>query len=202
MKLASLSILTTLLFSAMLLFSRCDQNKPVSQVKKDKTPAITFNGYESKEKWGEHLVIVGACHDCHTPKKMTAMGPVLDSSSLLSGHIAGSPEPEVNKKEIQSKGLAVTSDLTTWIGPWGTSYTANLTSDATGIGNWKEEQFMLALREGKYKGLAGSRTLLPPMPWEMYRHFTDDEIKAIFAYLKSTKAVKNIVPPPVPPVAK
>ena len=67
-------------------------------------------------------------------------------------------------------------------------------------GNWKEEQFILAIREGKFKGLAGGRSLLPPMPWDMYRHFTDDELKAIFAYLKSTAPINNVVPAPLPPV--
>jgi hypothetical protein len=61
---------------------------------------------------------------------------------------------------------------------------------------------MLAIREGKSKGLANARNLLPPMPWQMYRNFTDDELKAIFAYLKTTKPVKNLVPPPLPPVSK
>ena len=160
-----------------------------------------FHGFESQAKWGEHLVTVGGCHDCHTPKKMTVMGPEIDSSLLLAGHIAGSPEPVVNKKELEEKGLVLTGDLTTWIGPWGTSYTANLTSDATGTGNWTEQQFMLALREGKFKGLTNARNLLPPMPWQMYRNFTDDEIRAIFAYLKTTKPVKNVVPPPLPPAS-
>jgi hypothetical protein len=78
---------------------------------------------------------------------------------------------------------------------------ANLTPDATGIGNWKEEQFIYALRNGKMKGLAGSRPMLPPMPWQMYRNMTDDELKAIFAYLKTTKPIRNIVPQPTPPVS-
>jgi hypothetical protein len=38
------------------------------------------------------------------------------------------------------------------------------------------------------------------MPWQMYRNFTDDEIKAIFAFLKTTKPIRNIVPGPTPPV--
>jgi hypothetical protein len=67
---------------------------------------------------------------------------------------------------------------------------------------WKEEQFMRALREGKFKGLSGNRSLLPPMPWQIYRIMTDDEIKAIFTYLKTTKLIKNVVPPPMPPAAK
>jgi hypothetical protein len=102
---------------------------------------------------------------------MTDHGPVLDSSLLLSGHPAQLPAPDVNRKEMESKGLAVTGDLTAWVGPWGVSFAANLTPDATGTGNWKEEQFMYAIREGKYKGLAGSRSLLPPMPWDMYQAY-------------------------------
>jgi hypothetical protein len=181
---------------AVFLLVRCTQTDTPIAVQEN------FNGFESQVKWGEHLVTVSACHDCHSPKKMTAMGPEIDSSSLLSGHIAGSPDWVVNKKEVQEKGLVVTSDLTTWVGPWGTSYTANLTSDETGIGNWSEEQFKMALRQGKFKGLAGSRDLLPPMPWQMYKHFTDEEIKAIFAYLKTTRPIENLVPPPLPPADK
>jgi len=193
-KLLALSIIV--LAAIFLLIQRNDAKTESTVVAKK------FNGFESQAKWGEHLVTVGGCHDCHSPKKMTARGPEIDSSLLLAGHIAGSPEPVADKKELQAKGLVLTSDLTTWIGPWGTSYTANLTSDATGTGNWKEQQFMLAIREGKSKGLANARNLLPPMPWQMYRNFTDDELKAIFAYLKATKPVKNLVPPPLPPVSK
>jgi len=192
-KLLALSIIV--LAAIFLLIQRNDAKTETTIATKK------FNGFESQAKWGEHLVTVGGCHDCHSPKKMTARGPEIDSSLLLAGHIAGSPEPVANKKEIQAKGLVLTSDLTTWIGPWGTSYTANLTSDATGIGNWTEQRFMLAIREGKSKGLANARDLLPPMPWQMYRNFTDDELKAIFAYLKTTKPVKNVVPPPLPPAS-
>jgi hypothetical protein len=57
----------------------------------------------------------------------------------------------------------------------------------------------MALREGKYKGMASSRSLLPPMPWEMFKHMSDYEIKAIFAYLKTIKPIANTVPAPLPP---
>jgi len=134
-------------------------------------------------------------------QKMTDHGPEIDSTILLSGHPAQLPPPDANRKDLESKGLILTSDLTAWVGPWGISYTANLTSDASGIGNWKEEQFLYAIKEGKLKGLAGSRTLLPPMPWQMYKHMTDDELKAIFAYLKTTKPINNVLPQPVPPVS-
>jgi hypothetical protein len=187
--------------AAMFLLTQCENaesEKPETLV----AAKTDYNGFPTIEKWGENLVTVSACHDCHSPKIMTPMGPEIDSSRLLAGHIAGSPEPEFNKKEAQAKGLVVTSDLTTWVGPWGTSYTANLTSDATGIGNWTEEQFFRAIREGKFKGLPNSRSLLPPMPWQMYRNYSDEELRAIFAYLKSTKPVKNVVPAPLPPAAK
>lgn len=165
------------------------------------TKKSDFGGFESQVKWGEHLVTIGGCNDCHTPKKMTPQGPVPDESLLLSGHSAQMPKIEIDRKEIESKGLAVTQDLTEWIGPWGVSYSANLTPDETGIGNWQESNFITAVREGKYKGMKNARTLLPPMPWEMFKSMSDDEIKAIFAYLKSIKPVKNLVPAVLPPVS-
>jgi hypothetical protein len=88
-------------------------------------------------------------------------------------------------------------DLTSAVGPWGQSFASNLTPDGTGIGNWKEEQFIKAIREGKYKGLDNTRPLLPPMPWVAYKNLTDDDLKSIFAYLKSLPPVKNAVPAPI-----
>ena len=164
----------------------------------NKTPE--FGGYPSNIEWGEHLVTIAGCHDCHSPKIMTAQGPMIDSSKLLSGHPADMSDIDVNRKEVQSKGLFLSNDLTSWVGPWGISYTANLTSDSTGIGAWTEAQFMYAIRNGKLKGLPNGRPLLPPMPWDMIRHMTDDELKAVFAFLQSTKPIKNVVPPPKPPV--
>ncbi len=127
------------------------------------------------------------------------MGPELDSTLLLSGHPSSQPGPDVDRKLMESKGNIVTNTLTAWAGPWGISYTANLTSDETGIGTWQESNFITAIRDGKFKGIATARPLLPPMPWQMYRNMTDDELKAVFAYLKSTKPIKNVVPEPTPP---
>jgi hypothetical protein len=182
--------------SAFVFMSCNQQNAPTESAGK---PA-EFGGYPSNIEWGEHLVTIAGCHDCHTPKIMTAQGPVLDSSRLLSGHPADMPDIVVDRKEMQSKGLIVANDLTSWVGPWGISYTANLTSDSTGTGAWNEEQFMYAIRNGKFKGLPNGRPLLPPMPWPLIRNMSDDELKAVFAYLQSTKPIKNIVPPPKPPV--
>jgi hypothetical protein len=169
---------------------KTEKPQATSTVTKD-----NFAGFESQLKWGEHLVTVSACHDCHTPKK----GYGLDSANLLAGYI-GTPVADVSRKDVQMKGWAVTTDLTSWVGPWGIAYTANLTSDSTGIGKLNEERFIYAIRYGKYDGLASGRNLNPVMPWTMYRNMTDDELKAIFVYLKSTKPIKNVVPLPLPPI--
>ncbi|HXL57436.1 MAG TPA: c-type cytochrome [Chitinophagaceae bacterium] len=162
--------------------------------------SMKYGGSESQVKWGEHLVNICACNDCHTPKKMGPSGPENDSSMLLSGHPAQMPAPPVDRKTLEAKGVATTQTLTAWTGPWGISYAANLTPDSRGIGSWKEEQFMKAIREGKFKGLDSTRPLLPPTPWPSYRNFNDDELKAIFAYLKSIKPIHNVVPNAAPPV--
>lgn len=187
-----------IILSFVVAWAACNEAAKDPQPEKDEN---SNGGFESPEKWGEHLVTIAACHDCHTPKIMTPHGPDFDSSKLLSGRQADVADFEINRQEMEKKGLAVTGDLTSWVGPWGVSYAANLTSDSTGIGAWKEEQFIYAIRQGKFKGLENSRPLLPPMPWPVYRHMTDNELKAIFAYLKTTKPIRNVVPAPKPPVS-
>jgi hypothetical protein len=162
-------------------------------------PTPDYHGYASKEQWGEHLVTICGCNDCHTPKKMVNGMMMLDSTKLLSGHPAEQPAPDVDRKAMEQKGNVVTQTLTAWSGPWGVSYAANLTSHPTGTGNWEESNFVTAIRHGKFKGIESGRTLLPPMPWDMYRHMTDEELSAVFAFLKSTKPIENVVPPPMPP---
>ena len=200
MKIFSTGISLAVLASVLLL-SQCNQKTAEGHSALSVSTTPSFNGFDSQAKWGEHLVTIGGCNDCHSPKKMTDHGPEIDSSLFLSGHPAQMPPPDVNRQEMESKGLSVTNTLTAWVGPWGISYAGNLTSDSTGIGNWKEEQFIYALRNGKYKGLASSRALLPPMPWKVFQHMTDDELKAIFTYLKTTRPVKNVVPQAAPPVS-
>jgi hypothetical protein len=148
---------------------------------------------------GHYLVTVAGCNDCHSPKKMTPNGPVPDEARLLSGHPADEKLPEVPQNIFgPDKWGAITNNgLTGWVGPWGTSYTSNLTPDAeTGTGVWNEELFIKILRTGKF--MASGRDILPPMPWQDYAKLTDADMKAIFAYLKSLKPVKNQVPASVP----
>lgn len=158
-------------------------------------------GYQSYLDYGKHLVTISGCNDCHTPKKMGPRGPELDMDLELSGHPANMPFPDVDRAAMEKSGYAVTQTLSAWVGPWGVSFASNLTSDPTGLGGWTEEQFFISLREGKAKGISEGRTLLPPMPWEMFKHMSDDELRAIFAYLKSIKPIDNLVPNPLPPVS-
>ncbi len=190
--------------AGLMTLTKCTEKKSqAASMDVNEAPAgsADYRGFGSQVAWGEHLVIVGGCNDCHTPKKMTDKGPVIDYDLMLSGHPADNPPIDIDRQEIESKGLAVTSDLTEWVGPWGVSFSANLTPHGTGIGNWTEQQFIYSLRHGKIKGLPDARPIMPPMPWEMYQHMTDDELKAVFAYLQSIKPIANLVQPPIPPTS-
>ena len=146
---------------------------------------------------GKYLVTLGGCNDCHTPWKMSANGPAPDMTRMLSGH------PEDMKLPPAPKGegpWGVTWALTNTAvnGPWGTSFARNLTPDEeTGLGAWTEKDFVNTIRNGKRMG--HGRALLPPMPWFNYAEATDEDLKAIYAYLRSIPAVKNRVEDPRPP---
>jgi mono/diheme cytochrome c family protein len=150
---------------------------------------------------GKYLVSTIGCGDCHSPKNMTPQGPVPDQTRMLSGHPASSPPDHVDWDVISHDHMYLGSaDMTAWYGPWGASFTANLTPDKqTGIGAWTEEQFMQSLRTGKHFG--SGRQILPPMPWMNFAQLTDDDLKAVFAYLQSLPPINNPVPAPLPPEA-
>ena len=152
---------------------------------------------------GKYLVNLGGCNDCHSPKLFGPTGPVPDSTRLLSGHPAGDKVPEVPQNVLApDKWGAITSNhFTAWAGPWGISFTRNLTPDvATGLGSWTEDIFIKAMRTGKDMG--EGRDILPPMPWPNFALLTDADLKAIFAYLKSLKPVENAVPDPISPTGE
>jgi hypothetical protein len=153
---------------------------------------------ELRVKRGEYLVSVIGCDDCHSPKKMGQHEPEIIPELRLSGFNRNVQLPKVDPSQVTAGWMMFAPDLTSAVGPWGQSFAANLTSDETGIGNWSEENFIRALREGKYKGIATNRNLLPPMPWFVYKNMTDEDLKSIFAYLKTVPPVENIVPAPVP----
>lgn len=150
--------------------------------------------YDSVLQRGKYLVNTIGCADCHSPKEMTAQGPQIVDSLHLSGYPANRPFQKTNLNVLKDGYVMMNGDLTATIGPWGVTYAANITSDETGIGNWSEEQFKIAMTEGKYKGLRNARNLLPPMPWMNFKNLTDHDLSAIYHYLKSTKPVRNVVP--------
>ncbi len=148
---------------------------------------------------GKHLVLTSACNDCHTPWKLGANGPAPDMTRLLSGHPEGMTLPPPPASSGPWIG-AFAATNTAWAGPWGISYTANLTPDPeTGLGSWDEATFIATIRTGRHLGRG--RPVLPPMPIPVYQNFSDEELKSIFAYLQSIPAIKNRVTPPTPPAA-
>jgi hypothetical protein len=145
---------------------------------------------------GKYLVTVAGCNDCHTPWKMGPKGPEPDMSRMLSGHPEGMVLPAPPKPDGPWI-VAAAATNTAWSGPWGVSFTANLTPDPeTGLGKWTQRNFTETIRTGRHMGRG--RELLPPMPIPMYKHFTDADVEAIFGYLQTIPVVKNRVPEPLP----
>jgi hypothetical protein len=159
-------------------------------------PADEFGSAQETIDRGKYLVTVMDCNGCHTP---FANGEP-DMTRMLSGHpqdvqiTAGASLPADGLW-----GAAVNQTNTAWSGPWGVSFTTNLTPDEnTGIGSWSENTFVSAIRTGRHMGV--SREILPPMPWRMQANLTDQDIKAIYAYLRTIPAISNRVPEPIEPV--
>lgn len=151
---------------------------------------------------GKFIAMIGGCDDCHSPKVFTDKGPAVDDSKALSGHPAGMKLPEIPTDALgpDKWGAVTTNDLTAWAGPWGVSFAANLTPDVkTGLGSWNDAMFIKAMRTGQHLG--AGRPILPPMPWQAIGKLSDEDLKALFSYLKSLKPVENAVPDPLPPPA-
>ena len=146
---------------------------------------------------GKYLVTTSGCNDCHTPWVVGPKGPEPDMTRMLSGHPAGEQLPPP-PKPVGPWIVATAATNTAFAGPWGISYTANLTPDKdTGTGKWTEREFRDTIRTGRHMGRG--REILPPMPIPMYKNFTDGDLSAIYAYLQSIPAVANRVPEPTPP---
>lgn len=133
---------------------------------------------------GRYLVGITGCHDCHSPK---VKGMTPDLTRGLSGRPATTQLPTETKTEVHAS-----ADLTAWTGPWGYSVASNLTPDpATGIGTrYNEASFLATMRTGKKPN---GTAIMPPMPSEVYQNMTDDDLKAIFAYLRTVKPIRNAV---------
>jgi mono/diheme cytochrome c family protein len=146
---------------------------------------------------GAYLVNSFGCADCHTPMKMGPKGPEPDLSRALSGHpeqLKLSPPPKADESWVWFGSATNTA----YAGPWGISYAVNITSDKeTGLGAWKEDDFVKAIKTGKHAGVG--RPIMPPMPWPAMSHMTEDDLRAIFQYLQTVPPVRNRAPDYQPP---
>jgi len=138
---------------------------------------------------GAQLVALGGCHDCHTPKLQNGAP---DMSRALSGHPASAPLPP-----NVIGGVSTNMMLTAWRGPWGVTLTRNLTPDKeTGIGDWTLADFKKTIRTGVNKK---GEILMPPMPIPFLQNLPDQDLDAIYAYLRTLTPVRNAVGRAMPP---
>ncbi|SEM52445.1 Cytochrome C oxidase, cbb3-type, subunit III [Gemmobacter aquatilis] len=121
---------------------------------------------------GAYLVRIMACADCHSPRG--ADGAPMPEKGLSGGSIG-----------FDIPGLGIF---------WG----PNLTPDATGIGAWTDAEVTDALRRGIRPD---GRILAPAMPWPAYAALSDDDARAIVAFLRAQPAVAHSVPDPAPDAA-
>ena len=181
-------------------FSNCNNSKSEYSEKKENENVSLSK--EDLVKRGEYLVNTIGCDHCHTPKKMTDHGPIPDMDRRFMGFPATDSIAEINKDVLApGKWILLKNNLPAAVGPWGVSFSANITSDESGIGTWSFEQFKKSTSEGKYKGMENSRPVMPPMPWESLNLLEEDDLKAIYEFLMSTKPIENVVPAYIPPPA-
>lgn len=114
-------------------------------------------------KRGERLVTLSGCNDCHSPSDH---GDVIKGQEFSGGAVYSARAKE-----------------------FGTIVVSNITPDEeTGIGKVTAEQFVTMIREGKGKDGRGLHAF---MPWAFYRNMNDDDLTAIYAYLRSMPAIKK-----------
>lgn len=119
-------------------------------------------------KRGEYLVRTASCALCHTPFSFAGA----DSSHPLQG------------------GMRCRWDV------YGEAVSLNLTPDAeTGIGNWSERDWIVAMKSGIYPD--GRVAHWQAMPWDMHSNFLLDDLRAMYRYLKTLPPAKQ---PPSHPI--
>jgi cytochrome c553 len=147
--------------------------------------ALHAQAGDSQVERGRYLVAIMGCHDCHSPKIPGGMKP--DPERILSGRPQTTKLPSALAGEVHAS-----EDFTAFTGGWGASVASNLTPDpATGLGvRYTEAKFLQTMRTGKKPEGVG---LAPPMPVDVYANVKDDDLKAIYAYLKTIKPIRNAV---------
>jgi mono/diheme cytochrome c family protein len=192
-------LLTSSLFMCLIIFTQCNSNPNATKTDAGSTKAMASQDPVAR---GEYLVTIGGCDDCHSPKVFSEKGePSVDPTKRLSGTPASAPIPKYDASlTAPGKFALVTQDLQMWFGPWGASFPRNLTPDSTsGLGGWTEETFMRAMRTGKHMGVEAGRPIMPPMPWYTLKAMTDEDLKSVYAYLRTIKPINNMAPEYMPP---
>jgi cytochrome c553 len=160
-------------------------------------PQVASGNTRSVER-GAYLVRAMGCNHCHTPYRLGPAGPEPDMSRALSGHPADLVMPAPPSLGAGPWVWIAAGSNTAFAGPWGVSFTANLTPDPeTGLGRWTPEMFIATMRTGRHEGKG--RPVLPPMPVENVAALSDLDIRDLFAYLQSLPPIRNRVPAPVDP---
>jgi mono/diheme cytochrome c family protein len=186
-------VITTVLIAAAIILTSVLATATVGATSPEQAPTAA-----GKITRGKYLVEAMGCHDCHTPWKMGPKGPEPDMTRALSGHPEQMVMPPAPALPPGPWIMAAGATNTAWAGPWGVSFTMNLTPDKeTGLGDWTLEQFIATMKTGKDRGKG--RAVLPPMPFFNLAKLSDEDIASVFAYLQSLPAMKNRVPQPIDP---
>jgi hypothetical protein len=138
--------------------------KPVEGPVTAPDPAKDHLGY------GQYLVTIGGCYECHSPH-------------------------DDKNKLIAEKALSGGWEM---IGPWGRVITPNLTPHPdTYIGRATKAEFM-----GRFRAFASMTALTSPicpkgrntvMPWLAFAKMTDDDLGAIYDYLRTVRPIEHKV---------
>jgi mono/diheme cytochrome c family protein len=132
---------------------------------------------------GAYLVQLGECLGCHTtttPSGSPAVDMRYGGGRLF--YVEMGVGSEVHSSNSKHNG---TTDAGAPI-----VASANITPDASGIPYYTEQVFITTIRTGR---VAGVRPLSAAMPWIFFRNMTDDDLRAVFAYLRSLPPVSHTV---------
>jgi hypothetical protein len=126
---------------------------------------------ENKIEYGRYLTNAAVCIECHTPVNR---GQIIEELAFSGGRMLQLPTG-------------------------GTSVSSNITPDKeTGIGGWTEEQFIQRFKVFNPNADQTDNKIKPGefntiMPWAKYSQMTDEDLAAIYAYLKTLKPISNKV---------
>ncbi|MPZ77704.1 MAG: c-type cytochrome [Deltaproteobacteria bacterium] len=135
---------------------------------------------------GHYLVnYLGHCAGCHTP-----LGP--NGQSDMSLFLSGVPAKFAGAK-------AGPPQIAGFAGPRGARvYAKNLTPDSeTGIGRWTEDQFVHTFKHGIRPD--GIKYAVSPMEWNVYANMKEEDVRAMYRYLRTVKPISNKAPANIPP---